>query len=139
MSQSCVTVQVSALAALTALEELSVARNRLGSACTFGNAGAAAVAAALAGDSGPHPGSKALNPSCDAWAPAAGAAILPALTQLCLADNSLASLPALHLHSLTRACTLQKGVMQRMLPAYPPSAFRRLRTGLQEHQVPVLL
>ena len=95
--------QVSALAALTALEELSLARNRLGSACTFGIAGAAAAAAALASDSGQGPGSMAL--SCDVGLPGAGAAILPALTRLCLADNSLASLPALQLRSLTRART----------------------------------
>ena len=105
-------MQVSALAALTALEELSLARNRLGSACTFGIAGAAAAAAVLAGDSGQGPGSIAL--SCDLRLPGAGAAILPALTRLCLADNSLPSLPALQLRSLTRTCTLQIFVMERV-------------------------
>ena len=91
-------IQVGALAALTALEELSLARNRLAGACTFGIAGAAAVAAALAGGCGPV-------------AAGAGPAMLPALTQLCLADsfafalgNVLVSLTALQLHSLTGVC-----------------------------------
>ncbi len=84
-------IQVGALAALTALEELSLARNRLAGACTFGIAGAAAVAAALAGGCGPV-------------AAGAGPAMLPALTQLCLADNVIVSLPALQLHSLTGVC-----------------------------------
>ena len=115
--ESCQPVQVSALAALTALEELSLARNCLGSACTFGIAGAAAAAAALAGDSGQGPGSMAL--SCNVALPGAGAAILPALTRLCLADNSLASLPALQLRSLTRTRTLQKCVMRKMPSDWP--------------------
>lgn len=110
-------MQVSALAALTALEELSLARNRLGSACTFGIAGAAAAAAALAGDSGQGPGSMPL--SCSVRLPGAGAAILPALTRLCLADNSLASLPALQLRSLTRTRTLQNCVMETVPSAWP--------------------
>ncbi len=86
-----ISIQVGALAALTALEELSLARNRLAGACTFGIAGAAAIAAAVAGGCGPV-------------AAGAGPAMLPALTQLCLADNVLVSLPALQLHSLTGVC-----------------------------------
>lgn len=108
---------MSALAALTALEELSLARNRLGSACTFGIAGAAAAAAALAGDSGLGPGSIAL--SCDVRLPGAGAAILPALTRLCLADNCLGSLPALQLRGLTRTRTLQNCAIQKSPSAGP--------------------
>ncbi len=84
---------MSALAALTALEDLSLARNRLGGACTFGIPGAAAAAAALAGERAPAAGG-------------APAAMLLALTRLCLADNCLASLPALQLHSMTGALPL---------------------------------
>ncbi|KAK9827738.1 hypothetical protein WJX81_007983 [Elliptochloris bilobata] len=106
---------VSALAALTALEELSVARNRLGGACTFGIPGAAAAAVALAGGCGADPGSKMANPGCDTWGRRAGAggAMLPALTQLCLADNGLASLRALQLHSLTAGGTLEELCLDR--------------------------